>query len=364
MKKIYHYIKWLNYAFWERVAKSTVITEESLGIFRWIFGLFLLLFSAPLFGWIAQAPDAFFNPPYLSLANLFTQFPGESFFYLINILIIISIFLITLGVKARLFGWLLLICWLIGNNFRFSFGKIDHSDIMLLALLLCMNLSNWGTYYALVPDKENSHNSSKKALALLSVLLAFAMFTAGFEKALIWIDFDFSTNGFLSWFYPGYYDIAHTDLLAPLVLDLPKWIFEFADYAAAIFEVSGFIALLTSRKWWLCWLLIACLFHLSNILLLNIPFNNHAVVYLAFVDFSRLSKQIFGWDSSSILKKTKFFLSGLVFVLFFAHLVPRIYGQNFELFSGNKLYDGIVIWILAATVISINLLLENKKVAL
>lgn len=361
MKKSYFYAKRLNYLFWSRVSRSTAVAEESLGLFRWIFGIFLLLFSVPQFSWISQAPQAFFNPPYLSFANLFSQFPGDLFFYIIDILIVISIFLITLGIRARWFGWLLLACWFLGNNFRFSFGKIDHSDIMLFALLLCMSFSNWGNYYALIPDR-NSHNASKKALALLSVLLAFAMFTAGFEKAFIWIDFNFNTNGFLSWFYPGYYDINHTELLAPLVLKLPKWIFEFADYGAVVFEVSGFIALLSSRKWWLCWLLVGCLFHLSNILLLNIPFNNHFVVYLAFVDFSQIRQWLWR-GKASIGKQLKFFLSGLVFVLVIAHIIPRIYRQNFEPFSAIELYDGIAIWILGAIVIATNLLIADSKSA-
>ena len=360
MKIIYHYTK-LNYIFWERVATSTVVTDSSLGIFRWIFGIFLILFNVPFFGWISQAPNAFFNPPYLSLANLFNEFPGDLFFYILNILIIISVFFLTLGIKARFSSWLLLIAWLIGNNFQFAFGKIDHGSIMILALLLCMNFSNWGTYYALIPDKKLSRNSSKKALALLSVLLAFAMFTAGFEKALNWIDFDFSTGGFMSWFYPGYYNLNRTDLLAPVVLELPKWIFEFVDYIAVVFELSGFIALLSSKKWWLSWLFVACLFHFSNILLLNIPFNNHFAVYLAFVDFSQI--RIMGRGSFSISKQAKFFLSGLVFVLCFTHFLPRVLGQNFNFFPGANLYVGIFIWILAAVIIFIDLLAANKKSA-
>ena len=360
MKKIYHYAKCLNETFWNRIAQSTLINERSLGVFRWIFGFFLLLFLAPQFSWINQATNAFFNPPYLSLANLLTQFPGGLFFNIITLLIIISIVLLTIGIKTRLFNIILLICWLIGNNFQYSFGKIDH-DIMILVLLLCMIFSNWGTYYALIPDKPLADNSSKQALALFSVLLAFGFITAGLAKAIVWVDFDFSTNGFLSWFYRGYYDLNRTDLLAPIILYLPTWIFEFFDYAAVVFELSAFIALLSSRQGWLVWLLIACLFHLSNTLLLNIPFINYFLVYLVFVDFSLLLDWINRKIRLSITKNLNYFLTGLILCLSLPYFLGIMSGKTFRFFPDTMLYCSVFIWILGAIIIAINLLIHSFR---
>ncbi|HHP7231486.1 MAG TPA: hypothetical protein ACFCUY_11595 [Xenococcaceae cyanobacterium] len=361
MKELYRYIKWLNYIFWERITTATMVQESSLGIFRWILGIFLLLFAIPHFGWISQAPKAFFDPPYLSIANLFNTFPGDLFFYSIDLLIIVSLLFLTLGIKAKLFNCILLISWLVGNNFRYSFGKIDH-DIMLLALLFCMFFSNWGAYYALVPDKISPQNSAKKALALFSVILAFGMITAGFKKLINWVDFDFTTSGFLSWFYPGYYDLNRNQLLASSILEVPKWIFEFADYTAVIFELSALIILLSSlRKLWLLWLLVACLFHLSNTLLLNIAFVNYFVVYLAFVDFALIKEQLFRNNKFLSSNKIKYFFAGTTFSLFLAHFLRKLYGQGFTFVPGNGLYNSIVVWLLAAIIIGINLILITVK---
>ena len=365
MKKIYHYIKLVNDNFWHRIAQSTLIEERSLGIFRWIFGFFLLLFFVPQFSWISQVPDAFFNPLYLTPTNLLAQFPGYIFFTIITLLTITSIVFLTIGIKARLFNIVLLICWFIGNSFQYSFGKIDH-DIMVLALLLCMLFSNWGTYYALLPDKPLGDNYSKQALALFSVLLAFGFITAGLAKAIIWVDFDFSTNGFLSWFYRGYYNLNRNDLLAPIILYLPKWIFEFFDYAAVVFELSAFIALLSSRKWWLVWLLIACLFHLSNTLLLNIPFMNYFLVYLVFVDFSLLLDWVNRKVGLSTAKHLNYFLTGLVLCLSLPYFLGIISGKtvNFLPDTITRLYASIFIWIVGAIIIASNLLIVENKSAI
>lgn len=363
MKKLYHYAEQLNNFFWERIAESTSIEDSSLGIFRWIFGFLLLIFFVPQFSWIAQMPNALFDPPYFSLANLFTQFPGDLFFRTITLLIIISLVCLTIGIKARISGSIFLFCWFIGNNFQYSFGKIDH-EVMILALLFCMTFSNWGTHYALITDRPLSPNSSKKALALFSVFLAFGFFTAGLEKAINWVDFDFSTNGFLSWFYRGYYNLGRTDLLAPIVLYLPKWIFEFFDYAAVIFELSAFIALLNSRKWWISWLLIASLFHLSNTLLLNIPFFNHFLVYLVFVDFSQLKTKILGDIKPSVIKKISYFLTGLSVCLSLPYFSGIISGETIRFFPNTMLYISVGIWIVGAMVILGDLLLVENNISL
>ncbi len=350
VKKLYYYAQLINQTFWLRVAESTTITESSLGIFRWFFGFFLLFVSSPQFGWIAQVPNAFFAPPYFSLANLFDRLPGNLFFFIIDSLIGISIACITIGIKARIFSAILLCSWLIGNNFAYSLGKISHGNILLLALLLCMIFSNWGVYYALVPDIKLSSISSKKGLAVFAVILAFGMFTAGFKKALNWIDFDFTTSGFLEWFLTGYYGYGRTTFLSPIVLSLPKWIFEFADYAAAVFEMLGFIALLNSRKWWLCWLFSACLFHLANTLLLGLPFTMHVLVYLVFIDFSRFRQ-----------KKLIFFKYSILSILIVAHLYLRMH-KNSSIITAIARHDDVFLWIFAAMVVFIELLGVKKKV--
>src|SRR5690606_36142347 len=104
-------------------------------------------------------------------------------------------------------------------------------------------------------------------------------FTAGYPKSLVWIDFDTSTSGVFSWFYPSYFTLGYDKLLADYFFFVPLWIAEIMDYTAVLFELSGILFLIYSRKSWRFYLILATIFHLVNTLFLNIPFTLHVVVY-------------------------------------------------------------------------------------
>jgi hypothetical protein len=108
----------------------------------------------------------------------------------------------------------------LSENFLYSFGKINHSTLVW-AVALCLAFTNWGVSYALVSDRHVNPKTATRALATARVLVAFGMLTAGFDKALHWINFDFSTGGFLGWFYGGYYILDRKLLLAPMVFRVP-----------------------------------------------------------------------------------------------------------------------------------------------
>src|SRR5437016_5008853 len=141
--------------------------------------------------------------------------------------------------RTRICTIVLCLLTFISTNFVYSFGKIDH-DILLWAVALCLAFTNWGVCYALVPDPWINPKVAARASATAGVLIAFAMFSAGFEKALHWINFNLLTGGFLSWFYPLYYSLGRTFLLAPVVVKLPPQLFKIADFTAVGFELSAF----------------------------------------------------------------------------------------------------------------------------
>src|SRR5258708_1215734 len=194
--------------------------------------------------------------------------------------------LIAIGIKTRVCAIVLCLLTFISLNFVYSFGMIVH-DILVWAVALCLAFTDWGVTYALVPDRRINPKVAARALATAGVLIAFAMFTAGFDKALHWINFDLSTSGFLSWFYSGYYTLDRKLLLAPFVLKVPPQSIKILDFAAVAFELSPFFFLLAGRAGWRAWILIATCFHLANALLLNIPFYTHVLVYLPFVALAR-----------------------------------------------------------------------------
>jgi hypothetical protein len=272
--------------FWQRLEDSCSNDARSLGLFRTFWGMYVLLFLAPYSAFVGQVPQAFYNPPVLSLAFLVAGFPPYWLMLAADLVRIWLVVLITIGVGTRFCTIMLCLLTFVCNNFAYSFGKINH-DILLWAVTLCLAFTDWGVPYALVPDRRVNPKTAARALATAGMLIAFGMFTAGFGKALRWINFDFSASGFLSWFYPGYFTLDRKLLLAPLVFRVPPQLFKILDYAAVTFELTPFLFLLAGRAAWRVWLLIATCFHLANALVLNIPFHHHVLVYLPFVAFAR-----------------------------------------------------------------------------
>ena len=362
LKAIAYADKWVR-RFWQRVSSNVSVNPESLGVFRVIVGLFLLLFYAPYSLWLREVPQAFFDPPLLSFANLFNNFPPAYVLYSLDMLGLVSLGLLTVGVKTRIATFTLFFTGIVSKNFLYSFGKIDH-DILLWALLLCMMFSGWGTKFALLPDKPAKFDRPRLALSLLAVLTAFGMFTAGFQKVFFWLDFDPNTSGFLNWFYSGYHVLERTDLLAPLIPLIPAALFELVDYVAVVFELTGFVFLLLGRRAWRAWLVTAAAFHLVNILTLNITFNAHLLVYFAFVDFVALGQRF-------RLKPPNFMrgVAVLTFILVTVRAVRLSLGQGSSfLFVGGPavtdpviLYVSSVFWMFAIAVLLSNLYLSTTN---
>jgi len=87
---------------------------------------------------------------------------------------------------------------------------------------------------AIVPDRPKQSFGHP----IFACLIAFGLFTAGLEKAYVWLDGDLGTSGFMSWFVSGYFDLGRNFLLAPQVLKIDSRLFELADYTAVLFELT------------------------------------------------------------------------------------------------------------------------------
>lgn len=279
--------------FWGRVAPVADMPGASLGLFRWLFGLYLLLFELPAWSWLHRVPVALFDPPPLSPAALAPTFPGAPFFAVLDVLLVVCLCAVIVGYRTRASTAAYLALVLVGTNFNYCFGKIDHGSVLSSALLGCMAWADWGRYYSVdslraPADAEPGARTARRALSLFAAVLAFGMLTAGLPKAWSWIDFDLGTSGFLAWYYPNRESLGRDYLLAPLVPQTPLLALELADYLGASFEMVGIFALVSTRRLWRGWLMTAALFHLANATALNIAFTQQALVYAVFADLSRL----------------------------------------------------------------------------
>ncbi len=314
---------------WQRIEATCSNDARSLGFFRMFWGAYILLFYAPYSAWVSQVPQSFSKPPVLSVAFLFSGFPPYWLMLTTDLVRIWLLVLITIGTRTRICTIVLCLLTFISTNFVYSFGKIDH-DILLWAVALCLAFTDWGVCYALVPDPWINPKVAARASATAGVLIAFEMFSAGFEKALHWINFNLSTGGFLSWFYPLYYSLGRTFLLAPVVVKLPPQLFKIADFTAVGFELSAFFFLLAGRTAWRVWLLLAAIFHITNALLLNIPFYIHVPVYLSFVALARFSgrPEIAGGATRALSWRIPLVVSAIL--LGVAHTAQRLMGEGFQ----------------------------------
>ena len=261
---------------WERIIASSELSDSTLRACRILLPGLYLCFYLPSYNWITDMPDAWFNPAPLSIAIFFTSFPELWLLQVTQTLLILSAALLMAGFRPRLSGLLFCGLHLFITSFEYSAGKIDHVAHLFLLCFFSFSLGNWGG------NEPRRFKLPIPCGTLLALLLAFGMFTAGFEKAIRWIDFNINTSGFLSWYFSGFYNLGRDALLAPFVSQVPKIGLELMDYSAVAFELSPFICLILGRRYWIAWCAIACTFHAGTTMLLNISFPYQLFGYVPF----------------------------------------------------------------------------------
>lgn len=302
--------------FFDCVELSTHVNTQQLALFRVFFGAIIICYFLPSWSWLNDVPPGFFDPQFLSFAYLTDNFlPGYIYVFL-DMVVIILLLLITLGVYTR--RCLLLLCFLssILYSYSFSFGKIDHYTNLFLFTYPVLAFTNSGTKYALRKDRILSSRTQTVSLIVMGIIIAFGYFNAGLAKCLSWIDFNPNTSGFLDWVYYSFFNSENQYLLAPYVFSIPNNLFEPLDYLAALFEVSGFFFLLRGRKYWLFYLTIASVFHLTNLLVLNLSFALNVLCFGIFI-VSPVLAQLHKRYYNQFADKVKFLIFAIAIVAIF-----------------------------------------------
>ena len=340
--------------FWVRIKRSARVSTRALAQVRIIVGVLFVLFALPNYCWIARVPGGWFKPPLMSLAYFCPGFPSLFLCQAIEIVSFILMVGIMLGVKARILGFLLVIIYGAFSSFLFSLGKIDHT-ILPWVSLLCLSFSNWGCRLALIPDRP--WRFQWRSPALLALLICFGFFTAGFRKFFIWIDFRIDTGGVINWIYPGYFDLGRTALLAEWGLRLPPILSEVMDYLGVAFELSSGLFLLADFIAWRFWLTCACAFHLTNLLLLNIPFTQNAIAYVPFLLSPLLIWKI--RHQSPVLNGLLSGVAVFLAVFFFLRYYFPVSGAQLGLLSGYG--SAIVVWAVVMGVGVFGIMISKRR---
>lgn len=291
------------------------ISGTGLGIYRICYSSFFLLFGVPTYSWISQNPDIFFSPPRYSISTLFSGFPPFEFFFFLDLLIVVLFVFLLFGYKTKVVSISITVLLILGNSFKYSFGKIDHDIISVLVPFL-MSFSGWGATLSIdshkISSSSNNYKVSGLPITLIAIVIGFGFFSAGLPKFFSWVDFDLATQGVRNWVIRGYYFLGRDDFLLPAFAKISDPLFwELLDYSAVSFEI-GFIFSVFKRKYFRGFVCLAIAFHFSNLLILNIGFTNLLIVYLLFIDWGLVT------DKINIPPIKKFInIKSLVITLFF-----------------------------------------------
>jgi hypothetical protein len=267
---------------------------------------------------MANSLNYLFDPPVLSIANFFDQFPDRLFFITLTVLNLILFMLMFIGVATRWTSLLFSITCLLGHNFWYSFGKIDHLLLWYIAPAF-LGFAGWGKYFSCSVFKKDSGYTvfSQKTNSMLILIFAlsigFSMFTSAAEKI---------GGGWLSWEGEGVrfnfiknFLIHHREnlLTSPLIGFKNHLFWKLMDYSAIVFEF-GFLFSTVRLSILRFFIAVAIVFHVLVLLMFNIPFYSNVIVYLIFIDWKLLVRK---WNIEVVfysLKRERNVVSGIILI--------------------------------------------------
>lgn len=235
----------------------------------------------------ASLPDAMFAPPPGPMA-LFTGFPPVWLAYGVLLLLNLSLAGLLVGFRTRTASLATGLLFLLIYGFSYSVGKINH-NILFVLVPIVMAGSGWGGALSYDALYRNRRLARSWPLTLLAVIIAFAMFTAGFAKLLGgWLDP--STQASYGHLLKHFYVRGRADLLAPYAVGTDNGImWETFDYATVLFELA-FIAAVTKARSMRLFVAVAVAFHFGIMMMLNISFHFNLIAYAAFANWTMMGR--------------------------------------------------------------------------
>lgn len=343
-------------------------SDEFLAFYRIFFSLYLLWMGISNDSWVYSIPNSAMHPP-ISILSFTDNVPPEWFFIGCYYSMYLCLLLILIGLKPRIFAILYMVVYIVSSNYAFSFGKINHTFVYALPIII-MAFSPWNMTYSFFPEPKRETDILSKSwpMFLLSMLLGFGIFTAGLAKILGgWLNTDIqSTQVF---FYQYRYGIGWDDLMSDTYDKINSQFFwEFLDYCTVFFETIFLVAFL-KPKFFRLMILVTLFFHLNVLLMFNISFTYSIGFYALFIP-SQLVPLNFKAKLKRLLKtvfQPRYKLWGIAFVALYLLLivvfdfngVSYILNKFFELF--DSIYASSLIILGGAFLFGIYLLIRSFR---
>jgi hypothetical protein len=266
--------------------ESYALRAADLAAFRVFYASFVLVAVVPTASWWPLMPRAFFNPP-IGPAAIFTAPPPPSVLLGLNALLSLFAAMLLVGWRTGVASAGTSLSLLALDSWAYSPGYIVH-DILLVVTPLVLGFSAWGR--ALSVDAARCPSPDREwaeawPVALLALLVGFAMFTAGWAKATTgWLDPEFRcTYGFL--LLNNRVTCRETWAMEWALRVDSDWFWKVVDWLAVAMELAFLPAAVHRRSFCLI-LAVASQFHLCVLLLFDIQFAPNILAYGAFVRYT------------------------------------------------------------------------------
>jgi Vitamin K-dependent gamma-carboxylase len=266
-----------------RAVESYSARIEDIAIFRVLLAAFILCNVVPIAAWLPLAPRAFFSPP-IGPAALFTGPPPAVVMLGLNCLLVLFVAMLLVGWKTGLASAGTGLTFIALKSWDYSLGKISH-DIFIGVTPLVLGFSGWGRTFSIDSSSHPQIVGGRAAawpLALLALLVGFAMFNAGLAKATTgWLDPQLRcTYGHL---VLNYLQTGRETWAASWALRIDStWFWKLTDWSAVLLEVA-FLPAAIHRWSFRLVLAVSSFFHVGVMFLFGIPFSGIIAIYAAFV---------------------------------------------------------------------------------
>lgn len=351
-------------------------SSQGLSLYRIFYILFLLGFiGLNTLTWLNQNPDYLYNPPPMSIANLFSEFPSPLLLQSVYFSSLIASIFVLFGFKARLFSLILAISLIVGKTFVYSFGRIHH-DIFLYIIPFFMAFTGWGDYYSLdrrkksVPPaqrlprrkdgaitKNTEPKNNSWPLAFIAISLGLGYFNSGLTKILGGY-LDPNSSAVLHHAYVYY---IHRDTLVAPLFELNKYFWESLDYLVVISECLFLLAIF-QRKLLTLFIGLAIFFHIGNTLLFDISFIGNLPGYILFLDWSAIAKFLEKIKVTVIIEKLiNYWTFGLVMLLTLSGGIEALTNQTRTISFYRPPYHKTIAFTLALLLWCLSVFLSKKS---
>jgi hypothetical protein len=201
---------------------------------------------------------------------------------------------------------------LFAMGYAYSFGKIDHSIILVIAPLI-LSFANWGGSISVdaLLRKRDAASVRQWPVRLLAISIGISFATAAYAKISTgWLSPNAQTVK--GYFLRTYYTSSSHNGIAELAQSIQApWLWEVLDWTVVGVEFTLAIAFLSWRLLRIA-ISLAMFFHLGVYFLLNIDFYGNVIAYGAFVSWGRLIPARLSRERQRVIAPIALVLAGLV----------------------------------------------------